>query len=528
MPQTGTLRLQAADDTGAPVPCRVHIKLADGACFVPADVADPQYSASSAPDLLLPGHYRRYLHLCHGVELQSVHLNHGAADLTVPAGELAIYLSRGHEFIPVTDRVEVRAGASLVKEYVLRRQADLPAAGWYGGDMHTHFSRWQPSDNHVWGRFLAAEGLQAVNNMVYKHGGVIEAPQYGYGPGGRHEIPDHHLGHPVIASGEEFRDDDLYGHMIAAGIDRLIEPVSVGEKLGRRENYPLFASVCDWAHDQGGLAGWAHGGTLIKLFESLPVEAALGKLDFVENVQFNMFLGCVFWYRLLNCGLKLACTGGSDFPFAADLLAPWYPNLGLDRTYVSVEDGFSYERWIAGIRRGRTFASNGPLLTFAVEGREPGSEVHLDESRDVVAVVGRAVSNFGLDCLELVVNGAVVKRVEGKGGQTQIECAERLRLEASGWIALRARGTVEPEEYGGVAPWNLYAHTSPVYVHRGGRPIRVGADLTAMADYVRILMERYRRSGVFASTRQRDELMENCRAALSYYEEGLASCHLQS
>ena len=309
--------------------------------------------------------------------------------------------------------------------------------------------------------------------------------------------------------------------MIAAGISEIIEPVSVGHKLGRRENYPLFASVCDWAHEQGGIAGWAHGGTVIKLFESLPIEAALGKLDFVENIQFNMFYGCVFWYRLLNCGIKLACTGGSDFPFSAGLLAPWYPNLGLDRTYAMLDGEFTYKGWIEGIRRGRTFATNGPLLSLTVQGEPPGAELRVEGSVDEVLVEGRAVCNFGLDCVEIIRNGAVVRRVEGKGGQTEIECTERVRLGGSAWFALRARGTVSPERYGGVAPWNLYAHTSPVYVYRGNRPIRVASDLTGMADYIRMVMEIYRRRGVFANDSQRQELLTNARNALAFYEDAL-------
>ena len=65
----------------------------------------------------------------------------------------------------------------------------------------------------------------------------------------------------------------------------------------------------------------------------------------------------------------------------------------------------------------------------------------------------------------------------------------------SGWIALRARGVVEPERYGGEAPWNLYAHTSPVSVIVEDAPTGIGSDLTAMADYVRMLMEIYGRGG---------------------------------
>ncbi|OGG51798.1 MAG: hypothetical protein A3F84_20255 [Candidatus Handelsmanbacteria bacterium RIFCSPLOWO2_12_FULL_64_10] len=117
--------------------------------------------------MLLPNHYDRYLHLCHDAGLQSVHLNRGTAEIPVPAGVLQLFLARGHEFIPISDRLEVKTGETLSKGYVLRRRLNLPSEGWYGGDMHTHFSRWQPSDDHVWARLLQAEDLHAVNNMVY-------------------------------------------------------------------------------------------------------------------------------------------------------------------------------------------------------------------------------------------------------------------------------------------------------------------------------------------------------------------------
>ena len=520
MGSQGEFKICVTDISGNALPCRIHIKQPDGSTWMPPDVRDPKYSETEAPEILLPGHYDRYLHLAHGGNLESVHLNHGTASFPVPEGEVQLFIARGHEFSPVTDRFAIKAGETVTKEYTLQRRVDLPSQGWFGGDMHTHFCRWQPSDDHVWARMLMAEDIHAVNNMVYKHSGIVEAEQYAMGTEGEHHV-GHHAGHHIVASGEEFRDDDLYGHMIAAGIEKVIEPISVGHQLGRCENYPLFSSVCDWTHEQGGIAGWAHGGTIIKLFESLPIEAALGKLDFVENIQFNMFYGFMFWYRLLNCGLRLACTGGSDFPFSAALLAPWYPNLGLDRTYVQLEGEFDYQKWIEGIRHGRTFATNGPLLTFTVNGQPEGSEVRLEPSDDVVEVVARAVCNYGLDCVEIVRNGAVVRHVEAKGGQTEIECAERVRLDESSWFAVRTRGYVQPETYGGKAVWNLHAHSSPIYVLKSEQPIAVKADLTAMADYLRMIRVMYRKRGTFKSDEQWEELLSNIDQAISVYETRL-------
>lgn len=519
MKKQALIDVQVTDVSGRLLPCRLHLKRPDGTCWLPPDVRDPRYTETESPDFILPGHYQRYLHLCQGNPLQSLHLTRGAARIPVPAERLRLFVSRGHEYAPVSRPIEVKAGETRRAAVVLQRRANAPAEGWYGGDMHTHFSRWQPSDDHVWARLLEAEDIHAVNNMVYKHQGIVEAPQHGVGRDS--DLCVHHLGHHVVAGGEEFRDDNLYGHMIAAGIEKVIEPISVGHALGRCENYPLFASVCDWAHEQGGIAGWAHGGAVIKTMESLPIEAALGKLDFVENIQFNMFYGCLFWYRLLNCGIPLSCTGGSDFPFGAALLAPWYPNLGLDRTYVRVDGEFSYRSFIEGIRRGRSFATNGPLLFLEVDGQPPGAEIRLAASGGRVVVRARAVCNYGLDTVEIVQNGAVVHRTDGRGGQKEIECAARLRFEGSAWVAARARGLVAPRTYGGVAPWRLHAHTSPVYVSAGRRPIRVKADLTGMADYVRMVMENYRRRGQFKDDRQPAELMQNAEKAIAFYESRL-------
>ncbi|MHC4715823.1 MAG: CehA/McbA family metallohydrolase [Planctomycetota bacterium] len=500
------------------VAARIHVKRADGGCFLPPAESDRRFSRTRAPDVILPEHFRAKLHVCRQNDIRSIHLARGEATFPVPAERLVLWVARGHEYGAVRRVFAATVGETSHVEVDLHRVESLSRAGWMSGDMHVHFSRFKAEDDYILAALMAAEDLPAVNNMVFKAAGKVEAPQRKMGHAGSHYRLHHD--HQIVAGGEEFRDDDLYGHMIAAGISRVIEPVSVGPQLGRRENYPLFAQVCDWTHDQGGIAGWAHGGALIKLHESLPVEAALGKLDFIESIQFNSFVGFYFWYRLLNCGLRLAVTGGSDFPFSPDILAPWYPNLGLDRTYVRVGAArpFTYDAYIGGIRRGRTFATNGPLLLLTVDGKGPGARVRLDAGARRVEVIARAVCQHPLDRLEIVVNGAVEKIVDGKGGPREIACRTRLRLSQSSWIAARVRGRVSPETYGGVAPWNLHAHTSPVYVLIGKRRILQRADATAMADYVRLIREAYRRKGSFGNDRQRQVLAAALVKAETFYE----------
>ncbi|MBA7468023.1 hypothetical protein ES707_03264 [subsurface metagenome] len=500
------------------IPARIHIKCPDGSCYIPPSEIEPTFDEKQTPQVILPMHFRKNLHLCQAANIQSAHLTRGEARFPVPAGKLSLYVSRGYERRPVSRIFVAKPDENVNVDVELETVESIRDIGWYSGDMHVHFSRFNLRDDLILASLMAAEDLCAVNNMVYKHHGEVQAPQRKMGHVGSHYQLQHH--HQVVAGGEEFRDNDLYGHMIAAGISKIIEPISVGDTLGRRDSYPLFSQVCDWSHSQGGIAGWAHGGALIKLHESLPVEAALGKLDFVESVQFNCFLGFYFWYRLLNCGLPLAVTGGSDFPFDTDILAPWYPSLGRDRTYVQVgtEYRFSYDAYLAGIRRGRTFATNGPLLFFEVNGCGPGDTVDLENNERKIKLLARAVCQYPLERMEIVVNGAVQHIVESKGGQRELAFETYMCVSKSIWLAARVRGRVEPRAYGGAAPWNLHAHTSPIYVVKGGKPILEKADATAMADYIRLITERYRRIAHFKNNKHRKALFENLKQALVFYE----------
>jgi len=512
-----TLHLKVQEKTtGKLLPARFHIKQKGGAAYTPP--SDKKKIARGIPEVLTIDVFRNNLHLCQGLDIQSSHLKSGEASFPVPEGTLTIFISRGFEYLPFSKTFIAKAGQETHLLCELSPLLNMSDRGWYSGDMHVHFTRNNKKDDLILAHLMEAEGLFALNNMVYKHDGEIQAHQYKMGHQNTHFHLSHH--HQVVSGGEEFRDDDLYGHMISAGIKKRIEPVSVGKKLGRRENYPLFSQVCDWTHDQGGIAGWAHGGALIKLAESLPVEAALGKLDFVEGIQFNNFMGFYFWYRLLNCGLKLSITGGSDFPFLSTILAPWYINLGQDRTYVYTGDKkkFTYDSYIEGMRKGFSFATNGPLLFFEVNGRGPGHTLKIPSGKNKVRIRARALCQYPLNEMEIVVNGAVEKIIKGKKGQKEIVCETDLSLPESAWLALRVRGLVKPETYGGTAPWNLHAHTSPVYITKGKKPIAQKADATWMADYVRFIAEIYRQNGVFRNKQQQKALFKNMDKALAFYE----------
>jgi len=148
---------------------------------------------------------------------------------------------------------------------------------------------------------------------------------------------------------------------------------------------------------------------------------------------------------------------------------------GAIRTYARLEksEPFSFDAWARAIRAGRTFATCGPLLFLTVDGLEPGGELDIREPREVEVHVA-AESLFPLGGIEIVRNGTVVA-----SGASPLR--EHIRVDEPGWIAARCTSR-DRLSYG---MRNIGAHTSPVYVTRGGR----GGFSVPCAEYMLKLME---------------------------------------
>ncbi|MEZ5929252.1 MAG: hypothetical protein R3C55_12340 [Parvularculaceae bacterium] len=69
---------------------------------------------------------------------------------------------------------------------------------------------------------------------------------------------------------------------------------------------------------------------------TLPVDVALGKVDYLEVVGFSDHrVTSEVWSRLLNCGFRVAAAGGTD---AMTNYASMRGPIGLNRTYVKLRN----------------------------------------------------------------------------------------------------------------------------------------------------------------------------------------------
>ena len=519
--RTGRLDLKVFDKKSSKgMPARFHLQLESGLPWTPLARPAGHHHGNAVPPLLT-GHDFQPMIAPQSTSVLSTHLSRGQVVLELPAGRHRLYVSRGFEYKPIHLDVTIRHNRTTRQELALEQWVDMPAQGYFSGDIHQHFTRSSSKANLYWEALARAEDLHLVNTMVLKHGEPTNRySQYAYGREGTHQN-----GHYVIVPGQEFRDNDMSGHVTMAGIQQIIEPVSTGKILGLRENYPPFAVPCREARRQGAIVGWAHGAVSgswggCKGMESVAVEAALGLIDFIEVVEFMTFFGQTFWYRLLGSGLKVAGVGGTDFPFGI-WLAPWYPSFGQERTYVKVNGDFGVNTWFDGVRRGEVFASNGPMLWFKVEGQSSGGTLQLDGGRKV-RVEATARCAYPLEAMEILINGRMVEEVHpATPSRELIQLDREFSIDQSSWIAARVRGTVEKETFGGARSWPLFAHSGPVFALLAGRPVRIEPDLEFLLDYTNRFREFVNQNGVFDSSEHKQVFLANIDEAVIIYRQRL-------
>lgn len=370
-----------------------------------------------------PGGYAFYVDGRYGAEL--------------PAGEYRMVAMKGPEYRLVERVLKVRPGETTRERVELSRWVDAPGAGWYSGDVHVHITR-KEQDNPVVLAQMRAEDLHVTNVLQMANVRRYHFPQYAFGERGRFLRGSH-----ALVSGQESPRSGHRGHSIGLNGSRYHAP----------EQFFLYHRVAASLRADGGLFGYAHLlGDAFHAKRGLALDAPLGLVDFVEVLQFGV-VATDLYYDMLNLGLRIAPAGGSDYPYI-DLP-------GSARNYVRIDGAFATDAWFEGLRRGRTFVSNGPLLELDVNGAGMGDTVRIAPGGELM-ISSRARMNPGLDRLdrlELVAHGEVVASVNSTPGTEELTLSHRLNPGEGLWLAIRAKGK-------GIG----VAHSAPVYVEVGGKP----------------------------------------------------------
>ena len=215
------------------------------------------------------------------------------------------------------------------------------------------------------------------------------------------------------------------------------------------------------------------------------------------------------YYRFLNCGFKLAATGGSAMGV---MPAP----LGYSRTYARLDGPLTEANYLKAIRAGRTFATSGPMLTLTADGKGCGANIRFTTSHSrPLRVEARLRSIEPVDRLDIICNGEVTKAIalKGRGVSPLLEesIAMKLAPARSGWIAARALFTAPDGRL-------RQAHTSPIYVCVDGKPTASKEDAEYMIRWIDRLAEIAERPGRYPTDDQRSQVLATFREARGVYE----------
>jgi dipeptidyl aminopeptidase/acylaminoacyl peptidase len=455
------LSLAITDTGGQPLAARVRVTGADSRAYAPDD-------AWRHADLAFD-HARR------SATYEYFHAD-ARAEVVVPAGTVRVEVTRGPEWRPALRTVTLAPGARDTVRVSLTRLADLPAEGWWSGDLHVHMN-YGGTYRNTPARLLLqarAEDVHLVENLIVNKEQRI--PDIAYFQPGRDvaSTQEYQLYH-----GQEFHTG-FWDHVGVLNLrDHYLLPDYAGyPNTALASLYPPNAVVADLARAQGGVMGYVHPfdyrpdpfDASTPLTSALPIDVALGKVDYLEVMGFsNHLITAAVWYRLLNCGFRVPAGAGTDaFPNFAMLRGP----VGLERVYVQAGPALDHERFLAGLTAGRTFVTNGPLLSFAVAGHGPGEDISLAAPRALSAHVTLR-SIVPVDHLELIGNGEVVASIPLRDDRTAADTTLTVMARGSGWFLLRAYGDGPREPVLDLYP---YASTSPVYVTVGGAPPRSRED----------------------------------------------------
>jgi hypothetical protein len=410
-------------------------------------------------------------------------------DRHVPAGVVNVDILHGFERRFEQRQLTANAGQIASLEVNLGDGAwSVPDQGhWVSADVHVHMNyggEYRNTPAHL-ALQAQAENLNIVNSLLVNK--EQRFPDIAFN--GK-QLDSASQANALVVHGQEYHTS-YWGHLglldISGGV---ILPGYVGyPNTAASSLFPMNADVADIAHARGALVGYVHPfddypEPILKPHETLtmelPVDVALGKVDYLEVLGFSDHRSTAHvWYQLLNLGFRIPAAGGTDaMANYASLRGP----VGMNRVYARVPAGeVKPEEWMAALKAGRSFATNGPLLGFTLGGAGIGDELKFDAGQQRVKFSVRLRSIVAVEHLELVCNGRVVRSLVARQAVDHGEFSGSIALKDSGWCV--ARASTDAGRYP-VLDTYVYATTSPVYVTIAGAKPRSPVDARYFAAWV--------------------------------------------
>ncbi len=378
----------------------------------------------------------------------------------VPAGSVTIRAGRGFEYQACDTTLTITGPTRVV--VTLSRFIDMSSLGYYSGDTHVHLSHppviYTLGATHL--RLAAdAEDLNFVNSME----------EQAYFTGAPDPLSD---AQRVIVFSKEQRNAHM-SHLSVLGLKEWIydqgcegELFACGATLDASIHAQVHAQPGETAviatHpfstlDMTDVSRWPGGG----MWRAMAIDLPAGAVDAMDLLTYTTALppvGAEPYFQALNAGFRLAPAAGTDCTLGSGKSGP----AGGYRVYVQTDGPLSPDAWIAGVKAGRSFVSNYPLIPhFEIGGAHPGGVVNTDagELRGSVLVT----CALPLQKVEIIGNTGLLEVIHAPGGSARtISGWFTVPRAGLSWVVARATGSALGWHV--VSVHGLFAQTAPVYI----------------------------------------------------------------
>lgn len=443
----------AAEGSDSPIPCRVHLWGSDGKPIRGGD---------------LP--FFRDHFVCPGF-----------VNLELAPGEYTYEIERGPEYVAHSGSLRLLAGGTENVKVRLNRLVDMSASGWWPGDLHVHRAVEEIE------LLMKAEDLQVApvitwwnDRNLWSERQVPETPLVQF-DGDRFY---HVMGGEDEREGGALMYFNLKTPLAISGASREHpSPMRYVREAHRRERVwidiekPFWWDVPIWLAsgraDSIGLANNHMCRSQMYETEAWGKPRDAGRLPPPRG---NGFWTQEIYYQILNCGLRIPPSAGS----ASGVL----PNpVGYNRVYVHLEGGFDHDQWWEGLRAGRSFVSNGPMLRCRANNELPGHVFASSKGKEMeIRLEASVVSRDPISSIEIVRNGSVIRSIPPRGLKEAQELGT-LKFEKSGWFLVRSIAK-NPDTF-------RFASTAPFYVEIGNVKRHISkSSVQFFLDWVRERRER--------------------------------------
>ena len=435
----------------------------------------------------------------------------GKAELELEPGRYSYEIERGPEYRLAHGEFVCSNGAPTLVRETLERIVDLAREGWWSGELHVHRPTndvpllMQAEDLHVapvitwWNKTDLWAGKPRPEPLLVR----FDSNRFCHWMGGEDErgggaLLYFHLDAPLTITNAT-REYPASAQFLAEARRHAGVWVDI-EK-------PFWYDVPVWLAqgvDSVGIA--VNHMQRDGMYES----EAWGRPRDAQRLpppRGNGFYTQEIYYQILNTGLRVPPSAGSA---SGVLQSP----VGYNRVYVQVNGPLTWKKWWDGLRAGRSFVSNGPLLRCRATGEWPG-RVFSARKEIEIELAARLTVREPVSTIEVIVNGRVERSVpfadlERTGSLGKVKFTE------SGWFLVRAiADNPKTFRFGSTGPWHVEIGKS------GPRKSRAAAQY--FLDWTH---ERIGRIALADAT-QREEVLKWHRDAERFWEEHVRTANAE-